>query len=522
MYITTRSIHLPACNNIKNNDMKRLISRLLISASSILVIGCSTSMNSYEPSVYENAFFTDYVPTHISGNKFDEFTDNPFVKVADNPISTFSVDADGASYGIMRKSIDKGYTIEKSSVRIEEFLNYFTFDYPNPTDNEAVAINTEVGACPWNTSHRLLRLGIKGMDLKAEEKPRANFVFLVDVSGSMYSEDKLPLLKSGLNELLFQLAPEDRISIITYSGEVRKLLESTPVKEANKIKKAIDELQAEGSTAGGAALKMAYEEALANYSPSCNNRVIMGTDGDFNVGVTDTDSIVAMVEQYARKGIYMTCLGFGMGNLNDAMMEKVSNAGNGTYNYIDNENELMKVFVHERDRFVSVANDAKCQVTFDPSLVSSYRLIGYENRVMNMEDFNDDKKDAGEIGAGQTITALYEIVPTEKYTKSMNMEPSKSHAFATFNFRYKKTLGNNSILLKAFANVEDEQEEASANMSLASGIAAFGMLLRTSAYKGDATFSMAEDLVKKSLSFDPHGYRAEFLKLIGRAKNLTE
>ena len=503
--------------------MKKLILRLLISASTILVIGCSTSMNNYEGgALYESMYSTDNVPAHISGNKFDEFTDNPFVNVVDNPTSTFSVDADGASYGIMRKSIDKGYTIEKSSVRIEEFLNYFTFDYPNPTDNEAVAINTEVGACPWNASHRLLRMGIKGKDLKAEEKPRANFVFLVDVSGSMYSEDKLPLLKSGLKELLFQLAPEDRISIITYSGEVRKLLESTPAKEANKIKKAIDELQAEGSTAGGAALKMAYEEALANYSPSCNNRVIMGTDGDFNVGVTNTDSIVAMVEQFARKGIYMTCLGFGMGNLNDAMMEKVSNAGNGTYNYIDNENELMKVFVHERDRFVSVANDAKCQVTFDPSLVSSYRLIGYENRVMNMEDFNNDKKDAGEIGAGQTITALYEIVPTEKYTKCMAMEPSEKHAFATFDFRYKKTLSDNSILLKAFANVEDEKEEASANMNLASGIAAFGMLLRTSIYKGDATFSMAEDLVEKSLSFDPNGYRAELLKLIGRAKNLTE
>ena len=489
-----------------------------LTAISLIATGCTTDdedlyglgiMDGFSSYAYTD---NGIVEAPQSGDKFDEYKDNPFVKTADEPVSTFSVDADGASYAIMRNTVNRGYNVTPASVRIEEFLNYFTFNYAAPAGDDNVAINAEVGDCPWTPGHYLLRLGIKGKELTAAETPRANFVFLVDVSGSMSSSDKLDLLKKGLTELLYQLNPDDRISLITYSGEVKKLLESTPVSEADKIKKAIGKLTASGYTAGGEALKMAYEEALANYDPACNNRVIMGTDGDFNVGITSTDALVEMVESYARRGIYMTCLGFGMGNLNDAMMEKISNSGNGTYNYIDCEDEMMKVFVHERSRFVSVANDVKCQLTFNPQVVSEYRLIGYENRVMSSEDFENDKKDAGEIGAGQTITALYEIVLSDAAAANAQ------ETLATFDLRYKKSLDAASIplQLKVRADAPLLEHMRSADFYFAAGVAAYGMLLRESPHKGEATISMAKSLVERGLSFDPHGYRAELLKLMNK------
>jgi Ca-activated chloride channel family protein len=451
-----------------------------------------------------------------SGDKFEEFTDNPFVQTSMQPVSTFSVDADGASYAIIRRYLSNGYDVNPSSVRIEELLNYFTFDYAAPKDGNNVAINAVVGECPWNAKHRLLRLGIKGKELKESEMPRANFVFLVDVSGSMSSSDKLDLLKSGLKEMVYKMNPDDRISLITYSGEVKKLLESTRVKDASKIVKAINALKAGGYTNGGDALKMAYEEATANYDPKCNNRIILGTDGDFNFGVTGTGALTEMVESYAKKGIYMTCLGFGMGNLNDAMMESISNHGNGTYHYIDSEDEMMKVFVHERERFVSVANDAKCQVTFDSTLVKEYRLIGYENRVMNKEDFKDDKKDAGEIGAGQTVTALYEIVLNDDVKVSKALDKN----FVTFDFRYKKSLDSESIPLQETLRMEYifDKGGRTDDFYFAAGVAAFGMVLRNSPYKGDATIDMARGLVKNHLGTDPHGYRKELHRLMDKVK----
>ena len=503
--------------------MKKNYLRLSLAAASLLAMGCSTTDGDGAYDGYFDMNYTAYSVDGMTGempeeqgDKFDNFKDNPFVKTADEPVSTFSVDADGASYAIMRRYLTDNYNVNPSSVRIEEFLNYFTFNYAAPTGNDHVAISAEVGDCPWNAGHKLLQLSIKGKELTADEMPRANFVFLVDVSGSMDSNDKIGLLKKGLTELLYQLNPDDRISLITYSGEVKKLLESTPVSEADKIKKAISKLTADGCTAGGKALKMAYEEALANYDPKCNNRVIMGTDGDFNVGVTSTDALVEMVESYARQGIYMTCLGFGMGNLNDAMMEKVSNAGNGTYHYIDCENEMMKVFVHERSQFVSVANDAKCQVSFNPDLVSEYRLIGYENRVMSNDDFENDKKDAGEIGAGQTITALYEIVLNEDFYNTVDFNPSSYPDLVTFDFRYKKTLDGASIPLQVKLSADKPLNKYGRpdDFYFAAGVAAYGMILRNSPYKGDATIEMAKRLVKQGLSFDPHGYRAELLQLM--------
>ena len=509
--------------------MKKTFVRIVTAAACLVVLAaCSEYRDDFfnyavkDGMVLEDLALADY---EGSGDKFEEFTDNPFIKAAVQPTSTFSVDADGAAYAVMRNYLTHGYNIDKSSVRIEEFLNYFTFDYAEPTDDNTIAINGEVGDCPWNEKHCLLRLGIKGKSIEKDVMPQANFVFLVDVSGSMSGEDRLDLLKSGLTRLLTELNPDDRISLITYSGEVNKLLESTPVREADKIKKAIKKLNADGCTAGGKALEMAYKEALANYNPAYNNRIIMGTDGDFNVGVTNTDSLVAMVERYARQGIYMTCLGFGMGNFNDAMMERISNAGNGTYNYIDCENEMMKVFVHERERFLSVANDTKCQVTFDSTLVSAYRLIGYENRVMNNEDFEDDTKDAGEIGAGQTITALYEIVLNEDFWNTVDFNPSAYPDIVTFDVRYKKSLDGAGIPLQLKLRADAAlglEHMRSTEFYFAAGVATYGMILRDSPYKGDATIDMAEKLVEKGLTFDPHGYRAELLELIKKAEALQQ
>ena len=446
------------------------------------------------------------------GDKYDQIVENPFVKTADENVSTFSVDADGASYANMRRYLMEGMLPDKNSVRTEEFLNYFTFDYPDPADGKTVAINSETGVCPWNSEHYLLRLGIKGKSVPESEVPQANFVFLIDISGSMDSDDKLPLLKNSLMTLVDYMRPTDRISIVTYAGGVEKILESTPVSEASTIKKAIKKLSAYGSTSGGAGMKMAYEEAKANFKKGGNNRVIMGTDGDFNVGVTDTDELKEMVQDYAKGGIYLTCCGFGRGNLNDSMMETVSNWGNGTYEYIDSEGEMTKVFVNERSKFYSVANDSKCQVTFDKDMVEAYRLIGYENRKLENDDFENDDKDAGEIGAGQTITALYEIIPGKAF------EAGKS--VAKFDFRYKESIGSQSIALSDDVMTQSS-DQLSENLSFAAGVAAYAMLLRNSEYKGKASFNMATELVKAGQGKDPHGYRKQLLELIAKAKSLN-
>lgn len=477
-------------------------------------------MGYYENDAYNSpmeALADDSGAEQPTGDQFTDFSDNPFIKCDKESTSTFSVDADGASYAIMRKYANKGWEISPKSVRIEEFLNYFTYDYAEPTDNHTVAISTEIADCPWNPEHKLLRLGIKGKSLSQDQLPKSNYVFLVDVSGSMLDEDKLPLLKSGLKTLVAHLEPEDRISLITYSGRVSKELESTPAKEIDKINSAINRLSAEGSTNGGQALIDAYKEALANYVEGGNNRVILGTDGDFNVGITSTEDLLKVVEEYADKGIFTTVCGFGSGNLNDGMMEAVSNRGNGTYEYIDCENQMMKVFVHERSKLISVACDSKCQVKFNPAVVESYRLIGYENRVMNNEDFDNDAKDAGEIGSGQTITALYEIVLAEETTENAN-----ETKIATFDFRYKKQLGDQSYLLSLDVQKSDIKAEPSGEFSFAAGVAAYGMILRNSPYKGNATIALAKELASKGLTFDELKLRDEFVRIMDKAKPLAK
>ena len=493
--------------------MRHLFSFFAVALVGICVASCSKGDFYMDGLVYPEADYEASMPEpgdEEAGDRFDEIKDNDFIKTSDQNVSTFSIDADGAAYGYMRKLLSKGMLPVASSVRIEEYLNYFTFNYADPTGDHTVAINSEVGPCPWNEGHFLVRLGLKGKSMDLSQTPPANFVFMVDVSGSMDSADKLGLLKTCLATLVDNLRPDDRVSIITYASKVEKLIESTPASEANKIKEAIAKLNARGSTAGGAAMKMAYEEALANFIEGGNNRVIMGTDGDFNVGVTSTDALLEMVQDYADKGIYLTVCGFGSGNLNDSMMETISNKGNGTYQYIDSELEMVKVFVHENSKFYSVANDTKVQITFDPEKVDSYRLIGYENRVMANEDFENDDKDAGEIGAGQTITALYEIIPAEGFESGQQV--------AVFDVRYKKALGQESILL-----TDDVMSVSSdgTEISFAAGVAAYGMILRNSKYRGSADYDMAASLVEQGLAFDPHGYRAELLELISTAKFLA-
>ena len=495
---------------------------ILFVAAALFAVSCSKGdagyYYNYGPAYEKDDAMSGYAPEASeaapSGDQFDQKPENPFVSTAETPVSSFSVDADGASYAYMRRCVQVGMNVPSYSVRIEEYLNYFTFDYPEPADGETLGINAEIGACPWTPSHKLLRLGLKGKSLKESEIPAANYILLIDTSGSMQGDDRIELVKTGLCNMVDYMRPEDRIAIITYSGSVKKLLESTLVSEgAEAIKNAIRRLQASGCTAGGEAMKMAYDEASAHYVTGGNNRIIMCTDGDFNVGVSSTEALVEMVESYQSKGIYLSIMGFGMGNLMDSRMEDLSNHGNGTYTYIDSEEEMMKVFVNERSRFWAVANDTKCQVRFNPDVVDKYRLIGYENRLMTAEEFEDNKKDAGEIGAGQTVTALYEIVYKEATPAE---EPPVA---ATFETRYKFSLKDAESRSLTQEILRNDTDITSENLDFAAGVAAFGLVLRNSEYKGEASVSMARELVNGAKSFDPNGFRAQLVELMDKQMN---
>ena len=438
--------------------------------------------------------------------KYKDYVENPFVNTSEQPISTFAVDADGGSYTNMRRYLYLGQTPPKASVRIEEYINYFTFDYAEPTDGENVSLESEIATCPWNIEHHLLRLGMKGKTIPTAELPNSNYVFLIDVSGSMDSPDKLGILKTGFKALVDNLRDQDRMAIVTYAGQAAVLLESTYGDEKNKIKAAIDKLGASGSTAGAAGINTAYEIAEQYFIANGNNRVILGTDGDFNVGPASTDELVELIEQKRESGVYLTVLGVGGGNLNDNMMEQIANKGNGNYEYIDNASQIQKVFTHEIAKFYTVAKDAKIQVTFNPNRIESYRLIGYENRQLSNEDFENDSTDAGEIGASQTITAIYEVV----------LKPeSTTENYAQFDLRYKKPNETQSRLLThAITNAPIAIASSSENMRFATSIAGFGLLMKQSDYKGTLNKQMVLNIGQTSHNFDPNGYRAEFIQLV--------
>ena len=445
----------------------------------------------------------------LEGDQYTDFGENPFVKAGVDPVSTFGVDADGASYANTRGYESDGYRIPSEAVRVEEFINYFNFEYPDPA-GENVSLHSETSICPWNDEHYLLRIGIKGKDLKGD-RPPANFVFLIDVSGSMDSEDKIDVLKSGFKRMAEQLSDKDRVAIVTYSGKVEVALRSVEGSETNKIKNAINELRAGGSTAGGAALEMAYEIAQENFIEGGNNRIVLGTDGDFNVGVSDTDALIEMVQNFRDLGIFLTICGVGHGNLNESMMEQVANKGDGNYEYIDNGDQIYKVFVQEYDKFFTVAKDAKIQVTFDSLTVDSYRLIGYENRVLEDAEFEDDTADAGEIGATQTITALYQVIP----------QTDNPGSFGSMEFRYKKPGDSQSRLLSIpMDNSRTAFASSTENMRFAASVAGLGLLLKDSEYRGNLSFDDVKQWGNGARSYDPYGFREEYIQLIEKLMKL--
>jgi Ca-activated chloride channel family protein len=443
--------------------------------------------------------------------QFGAILENPFIKTSDSSVSTFSIDADGASYTTLRKIVNGRNDLQnyKTYFRTEEFLNYFTYNYPEPVNNESIGVNGEVSACPWNDAHKLIRIGIKGKSVDRAAYPAANFVLLIDVSGSMSSPDKLELLKQGFIDFANQMRPQDRIAIITYAGSERVVLNSTPGTQKTLILDKIRALGSGGGTNGEAGIKKAYEIAAANFITNGNNRVILGTDGDFNIGISDKNELVKLVKSKRDQGIFLTTLGVG-DTYNDAMMEQIANKGNGNYEYLDSKEELHKVFVQEYNKFLTVAKDVKVQVTFNPEIVEQYRLIGYENRSLQASDFDNDAADAGEIGAGQTITALYEIKP--KNNSTFRTDPS-----FTILFRYKHPSQSTSNLLTM--DVYDEGHafnQASENMRFASSLAALGLHVRNSDYKGKVTLADIKSWASGASLFDPNGYRQKHLQLLNK------
>jgi Ca-activated chloride channel family protein len=473
------------------------------------------------------------------GEQYERIIDNPFLRVLEQPLSTFSIDVDTASYSKVRQYL-VGYNRmpRPDAVRIEELLNYFQYQYDSPAadQTEPFAAHVAVSECPWNNSHRLVRLALKGHEIESDVRPHSNLVLLIDSSGSMKRANKLPLLKRGLHLLLRQLNEKDRIAIVAYAGSAGLVLPSTPAAKADTIMRALDSLEAGGSTNGGQGLQLAYQVARDNFIEDGTNRVLLCTDGDFNVGATGTDQMVRMIEEESKGGVDLTVLGFGMGNLNDAMLEQISGRGNGNYAFIDTFSEAKKVLVDQLSgTLVTIAKDVKIQVEFNPAKVAAYRLIGYENRVLESEDFNDDKKDAGEIGAGHAVTALYEVVPvgvsTEQTLPAIDplkyQEPPKQSPAAgsgellTMKLRYKMPGQDESQLMEhvvydsgaTFDQVDQEFQFAAA-------VAGFGMLLRDSDHHGDWNYDSVMEVAQSSIGSDPHGFRKEFVELVSIARML--
>ncbi|MFP5134788.1 von Willebrand factor type A domain-containing protein [Bacteroides salyersiae] len=472
----------------------------------------------------------------MNAEEYKEIAENNFKTVSESPLSTFSIDVDAASYSNMRRYINKGELPPADAIRTEELINYFSYDYPQPTGNDPVKITTEVGACPWNVKHRLVRIGLKAKEIPTDKLPVSNLVFLIDVSGSMYGPQRLGLVQSSLKLLVNNLRDEDRVAIVVYSGSAGEKLPSTSGSDKQKIREAIDELTAGGSTAGGAGIKLAYKIAKQNFVKGGNNRIILCTDGDFNVGVSSDEGLEKLIEQERKSGVFLTVLGYGMGNYKDSKMQVLAEKGNGNHAYIDNLQEANRVLVNEFGATMhTVAKDVKLQIEFNPSQVQAYRLIGYESRLLKDEDFNNDAKDAGEMGAGHTVTAFYEVVPAGiksdftgkvddlKYqkTKPAPAVTNNSKELLTVKLRYKAPDGNTSKKIEQ-PLIDDKKEKVSSDFRFASAVAMFGQLLRDSDFKGDATYDKVISLAKTSLDNDEKGYRREFIRLAETAEGLAK
>jgi Ca-activated chloride channel family protein len=466
--------------------------------------------------------------------EYGRINENPFLAVSAHPLSTFSIDVDRASYSNVRRMLLEGQAPPKDAVRIEELVNYFPYGYAEPRDDDPVAIHTEIAQAPWKPAHRLLRIGLQARRIDTRGLPPSNLVFLIDVSGSMDEPNKLPLLKASLGLLVNTLRPQDRVAIVVYAGSAGLVLPSTPGDQKPAILQAIEQLEAGGSTAGGAGIKRAYDEAVANFIRGGNNRVILATDGDFNVGVSSDGELVRLIEEKRKTGVFLTVLGFGQGNLKDAKMEQLADHGNGNYAYIDNLLEARKTLVHELGgTLFTVAKDVKIQVEFNPAHVRAYRLIGYENRLLAAEDFADDTKDAGEIGSGHSVTALYEIIPVGVETDVTVRTPdslryqrgrprSDTEAGPELLFvkvRYKQPDGERSRLL-THAVLDTPSRAATADFQFQTAVAEFGLLLRQSEHRGAASLRHVIEVARGAVGTDPDGYRAEFVRLAQAAQSL--
>ena len=475
-------------------------------------------------------------PSRFNTEEYSRIVDNPFLTVARDPLATFSVDVDTASYANVRRFLNQGTLPPPDAVRIEEMVNYFDYDYAPPTDGRPVRVHAEVGSAPWQPEHRLVRIGIQGREVSLEERARANLVFLIDVSGSMNDRDKLPLLKDGMRMLVRNLGEDDRVAIVVYAGASGLVLPSTPGYRTRRILAALDQLSAGGSTNGGAGIQLAYDVAVANFVEGGVNRVILATDGDFNVGVTNNGELTRLIEEKAKTDVFLSVLGFGTGNYNDAGLEALADRGNGNYAYIDNIREARKVLVQEMDgTLVTIAKDVKFQVEFNPAEVNAYRLIGYENRILEDQDFNDDAKDAGEIGAGHSVTALFEVIPNGVRTNVPGVDPlryqtatrpsdrAEGGEMLTVKIRYKDPDGDISRLMEApLVDRGRGFESASADFRFASAVAGFGMILRDSPHKGSASFDAVIRLAESNRGEDREGYRDEFIDLVRRARAIED
>ncbi len=476
---------------------------------------------------YNNNFNTEgYAAVNESGYK----------NVKSNPLSTFSIDVDNASYSNIRRIINMGQIPPAEAVRIEEMINYFKFDYPEPSGEHPFSVSSELGVCPWNKRHWLLHVGLNGKSFDKSSLPPSNLVFLIDVSGSMNNPNKLPLLKSAFGLLVNELRPSDHVAIVVYAGAAGLVLESTPGNRKETIMAAIDNLNAGGSTAGGAGLKLAYQVAQENFVTGGNNRIVLATDGDFNVGESSNGAMERLVEEKRKEGVFITVLGFGMGNVKDDKMELIADKGNGNYSYIDNLQEARRVLVREfGGTLFTIARDVKFQIEFNPARIESYRLIGYENRLLADEDFNDDRKDAGEMGAGHNVTALYELIPAGSDETLPTIDPLKyqvlnetesrsddfNNEFLTIKIRYKKPEGMKSMLMvKSVGGSVSSVAYASDNLRFAAAVAEFGMILRNSDFRGNATLESAAALARSARGEDEEGYRSELIRLINTVHDM--
>lgn len=452
--------------------------------------------------------------------------DPPFKLVTQDALSTFSSDVDTASYSNIRRFLSQEKRLPpKDAVRIEEMINYFNYGYTGPKDEHPVAIHPELTNCPWNPKHKLLRIGVQSRLLSLTEMPPRNFVFLVDSSGSMGQENKLPLLQKSLGMLIDQLTERDRVAIVTYAGDARLVLDATSGDQREKIRAAVQSITSSGSTNGGGGIQMAYDIATKNLIPGGLNRVILGTDGDFNVGISSDGELVKLIEDKRKTGVFLTILGYGMGNLKDGRMEKLAHHGNGHYGYIDSEREARKLFVEQGAALVTVAKDVKFQIEFNPKHVAGYRLIGYANRILAHQDFNDDQKDAGDMGSGHSVTVLYELVPAGaqvevpgidplKYQETKPTTASEGDEWLTIKLRYKDPEAETSKLLSVAVKGADFQANPSDNTEFASAVAAFGMLLRDSLHRGVITLSAIAEIAAAGIGPDVGGHRAEFIQLV--------